>query len=121
MDKELNYKMNKDRINEQFYIDRKGIIKKYTGDMYKEVISFHYEISLSLFPNIKYPDSPDDHALMKGLVLVGSSVYSGAIIKKRPTISQVKKLKELNLYDCLCFEHNNYWINFDKYQLLMKK
>ena len=120
MKDKVNFEHNMERIDVQFWIDRQGIIHKYEGDMYKEVTSFHYEIASNLFPDIKYPDSPDDFLMKLGCVLVGSTVYSTPIIHKRPTRAQIKTLDELDLYDRLCFPHDGYMVNFDKYQTLMR-
>ncbi|MFD0762992.1 hypothetical protein ACFQZW_12950 [Lutibacter aestuarii] len=119
MDAKMNYKKNKDRIDVQFFIDRRGNIHKYKGCMFKEVVSMHYEIANNLFQNIKYPRKPDDVVMNLGWILIGSSVYGSAIIKKKPTQAQIKALTRIGLYDRLCFEHKGYWINYDKYKILL--
>lgn len=117
---EANFEHNMERLDVQFWIDRQGKVHKYMGDMYDEITSFHYEIAHTLFPDIKYPNSPDDYLSKAGWVLVGSTVYNTPIIHKRPTQAQINTLDRLELYDRLCFPHDGYMVNFDKYQLLMK-
>jgi hypothetical protein len=102
-DKKINYQYNKERIDKQFFIDKKGIVHKYKGSMYAEITSMHYHIAQKLFPKIVYPKSPDDYVMSLGWILVGSSVYHCPIIHKKPTDLQIKTLKDLDLFDYLCF------------------
>ncbi len=110
-----NYEYNKERQENQYYIDREGNVHKYLGDLNEEIISIHYLIAKSFFQ-----ESRDPEVVLRrlGWVLVGSTVYHHPIINKKPSQAQINKLYELNLYDKLCFEHKGHYVNYDKYQLL---
>lgn len=106
--------MKEDRKKEQYWIDTVGKCHKFKGDD-KDVISIHYEIAKSIYPD---SDKPDDVLMNLGWILVGSSVYSCPIIHKKPTQAQINKLYALDLYDRLCFLHNNSYPNFAKFGIL---
>ena len=116
-----NRQYNLDRVAKQFFIDRDGIIQKYTGDLKDTVISMHYRIASDLFSDITYPQSPDDHVTEKlGWVLVGSSVYTTPICYRRPTAAQLKTLQDLGDWYIkgLCFPYKDNMVSFDKYGML---
>ena len=114
----INYDYNIERIETQFFIDREGVVHKYTGRKDVEIISIHYKIAEKLFPEISFPDSPDDHVMDLGWVMCGSSVYECSIIHKKPSTAQLDKLKELGLYKRFCFLYKNEYPNYDKYGAL---
>ena len=114
---DFNLNFNLERIDVQFYIDRAGRIQKYQGDMNAEVVSMHYEIAHTHFPDCKYPNSPDDLVLMKlGWILCGSSVYGHPIIYKKPTLNQLKTLKTISsLYDKLTIEDKGFFMPYQEW------
>ena len=106
--------MKENRKKEQYFIDRDGKCHKFKGDD-SDIISIHYEIAHSLYPDAK---NPDNILMNLGWILVGSSVYSSPIIHKKPTQAQINKLYDLNLFDRLCFLHKNSYSNYKKYGIL---
>ena len=97
-------------VDAQFFIDRRGRIHKYKGDMMEELISIHYEIADALFPGMGYPD---DHLMKLGWVMVGSSVHSMPIIHKEASQSQLDTLFDLGKLDRLTILDGNYYINYN--------
>ena len=112
----------KDRILHQFFIDRDGVIHRYMGSLKDTgVISMHYRIAADLFPDIQYPQSPDDHVVQKlGWVLCGSTVYHSPICYKKPSAAQIKALQDLGgwYYDALCFPYKGSMVKYSKYGIL---
>ena len=107
--------MNKKRIDNQFWMDRRGKIYKYTGDMTKEIVSFHTEIASQIYPDAKYAD---DVLYNLGWVLVGSNFFPSVRIKKKPTQAQLKKLEALNKLRFLYFEYQGNYASYEKYGIL---
>jgi hypothetical protein len=108
-----------DRINKQFFIDRDGVIRRYTGSLKDSVISMHYRIAADLFPDIQYPQSPDDHVVQKlGWVLCGSTVYNTPITYKKPSAAQIKTLIDLDMYTYLCFPYKGSMVKYSQYGIL---
>lgn len=109
----MSYKENRKKY--QFYIDRKGKVHKYAGNT-DDVISIHYQIAHKIYPK---EERPEDRLLNEGWVLCGSSVYNCPIIHKKPTQAQIDKLFDLELFDRLCFLHDNSYPNYKKYGILI--
>jgi hypothetical protein len=108
----------KDRVDKQFFIDRDGIIRRYTGSLKDTVISMHYRIADDLFPGMDYPD---DYVCKKlGWVLCGSTVYHTPITYKKPSAAQMKALQDLGswYYSTLCFPYKGSMVKYDKYGIL---
>lgn len=118
MDKKFNIKHNKSRIDKQYYIDRYGKVHKYKGDLSDEIVSIHYRIAKSIYPD---SDNPDDVLLGLGWIMVGSSCYHQPIIHRRATQSQINTLDKLDLYTQLTFLHEKHYINYEKYNILIKE
>jgi len=113
-----NIEYNTKRIDKEYYIDRTGRERKYKGDLNEEIVSFHYEIASTVFPDVKFPNSPDDLVLKKlGWILVGSSVYGHPIIHKKPTLRQLNKLKENDgrLYKYLSILEGEYYVRYTEW------
>lgn len=110
-----NIKHNKERIDQEYWIDRQGKIHKYTGDLNADIISMHSEIAHRFYPE---SNRPKDILMNLGWVMIGSVVYTIPIIHKKPTQSQLNTLNDLGLYKRLHFLHNGSYINFEKYQIL---
>lgn len=111
----------RDRVDKQFFIDRDGIIRRYTGSLKDTVISMHYHIAADLFPDIQYPDSPDDYVCKKlGWVLCGSTVYTTPICYRKPTAAQLDTLAALGDWysRTLCFPYKDSMIKYDKFGAL---
>jgi hypothetical protein len=112
----------RDRILHQFFIDRNGAIHRFLGSLKDpDVISLHYRIAADLFPDIQYPDSPDDHVVKKlGWILCGSTVYHSPITYKKPSAAQIKTLQTLGswYYTTLCFPYKGNMVKYDKYGIL---
>lgn len=113
--KSENYKYNKERQKQQFYIDREGNVHRYMGDLSEEIISFHYQIAKSFFQE---SDNPEEVLRKLGWILVGSTVYHAPIIHKKPSQAQINRLFDLGLYNNLTFLHNGYYINYHQNQAL---
>lgn len=106
--------MKKNKKKEQYWIDTFGKCHRFKGNA-ENVISIHYEIAHTIYPDAEYPDS----VLMSlGWILVGSSVYNCPIIHKKPTQAQERKLYDLDLYDSLCFLYKNSYPNYVRYGAL---
>lgn len=107
---------NKNRIDKQFFIDRDGVIRKYTGDLKDRIISMHYRIADDLFPGMDYPD---DYVCKKlGWILCGSTVYNTPICYKKPNATQIKTLIDLDMYSYLCFPYKGNMVRYNKYGIL---
>jgi hypothetical protein len=109
--KRINFKINTERIEKQYWIDRLGNTHKFKGDLSKEYASFHSEIARTIYPD---SNRPKDILMDLGWVMIGSVVYSIPIIHKKPTKLQIDKLIELDLYKRLHILHNSHYINFDE-------
>lgn len=112
---------NTDRVLKQFFIDRDGVIRRYTGDLKKNIISMHYQIASDLFPDIKYPQSPDDHVYkVLGWILCGSTVYNTPICYRKPTAKQLQALRDLGdvYFKYLCFPYKDQMMKYDQYSAL---
>ena len=107
--KSYNLKRNEERVNKEYYIDNRGKVHKYNGDLNCEIISFHRLISKNLFPDIEHAD---DYVRKIGYVLVGSNVYSCPICDRVPTQSQINRLDSLGLLKRLCVLNNGYYHNY---------
>jgi hypothetical protein len=111
-----------DRVLRQFFIDRDGVIQRYTGSLKdRDVVSMHYRIAADLFPDITYPQSPDDHVCkILGWVLIGSTVYTTPICYKKPTAAQLKTLQDLGDWYIkgLCFPYKGSMIKYSQYGAL---
>ena len=94
---------------QQYWIDRKGNIHKFKGDMSKEYVSLHYQIAQKLFPT---KENPEKHLEVEGWIKVGSLVYNHPIIYKLPSQPQIDILFDLDLLNRLFIEENGY---FKKY------
>ncbi len=113
-EKQYNIETNTDRQANQYFIDRRGKVYKYTGDLSREIISMHNEIAEPMFPESNHPAQ----ILMDmGWVMVGSSVYSCPVINKTPSQSQLNKLFDINpmLFQRLCIEYHGYYMNYQEY------
>lgn len=111
----------KDRVSHQFFIDRDGVIRRYTGDMKDDVVSLHYRIAADLFPDIVYPKSPDDHVCkVLGWVLCGSTVYTTPICYRKPSAAQLKVLTDLGDWYMrgLCFPYKGSMVSYSKFGAL---
>lgn len=108
---------NKEKLRDQFFIDREGRSHKFKGNV-ENVVSIHYEIAKKIYPNA---DHPDDLLMDMGWILMGSSVYSSPIIHKKPTNKQIAKLERLGMYDRLCFLHDRSYPNYAKYGILAEE
>lgn len=115
MDKEWNLNRNTKRVDQEYWIDRKGKLHKFTGDLTCQYASFHAEIARQLFPN---SNRATDILTNWGWITIGSSVYSTPIIDKKPTSAQIKRLESLNLYESLTISHEGYYIPYDENQHL---
>ncbi len=116
MDKEHNIEQNTKRAKTQYFIDRRGKVHKYKGDMEREMVSVHYQIAHALYPD---SERPVDILMNLGWIMVGSSCYHAPIIHKKPTQAQINKLDSLGLYLRLTFLHDGRYVNYDKYQILL--
>jgi len=105
-DREYNIKENSIRVEKQYYIDLKGRIHKYKGDLSEDIISIHLLIADNLFPDVI---DPDDYIMDLGWILIGSSVYNSPIIHKKPTQKQIDTLFDLGLLKRLCIKDGNYY------------
>jgi len=108
-----NRKINKERLNKQYWISPEGKVHKYTGDMDSGVTSFHSWIANSLYPN---SNRPTDVLFKLGWVMVGSTVYGNPICHKKPTNKQIRKLIKLDLFEFLLIQHNNLYMRYHEYE-----
>lgn len=103
---------HEDRKENQYWIDPTGAEHRFIGDA-ENIVSIHYEIANSLFPNT---NRPDDILITKGWVLVGSSVYDSPIIHKEPSQGQIDTLHDKGLLNKLCFLKDGFYLNYLKEQ-----
>lgn len=108
-----NIENNQKRKQREYWIDRRGKIHKFQGDMTLNYTSIHYEIARRLYPE---SNRPTDILMELGWVLVGSTVYSHPIMNKPPSQSQINKLDKLGLFRFLSVMNNGSYISFEKYQ-----
>ena len=109
--------MERNRIKDQFFIDRKGKCHYYKGsDNIDDIASLHAEIARGLFPSA---NNPEDMMMYRGWILVGSTCYTDPIIYIKATQAQINRLDRLDMYTKSIFPYNNYYINYEKnYNLL---
>ena len=88
--------MNTERVDKQYYIDRKGNVVKYDGPLDEEIVSIHYMIAQSIYPDQR---DPERILLRLGWVLVGSTVYCQPIAHKKPSQKQLDTLFDLGMID----------------------
>lgn len=82
------------------FIDRLGKIHQYDGD--DDIVSHHYEIAHSLYPDKEYPEDYVRKTL--GWITLGSCVYTQPTIYKsagKPSIRQLQTLGDLGLKEKL--------------------
>ncbi len=108
-DKRMHLDDMKKRVDTQFFIDRRGRIHKYKGDMMEEVVSIHYKIADVLYPGMDYPD---DHLMKLGWVMMGSSVYSTPITHKKVSQSQLDTLFDLGKLDRLTILDCSHYVSY---------
>jgi hypothetical protein len=113
-EEQMSYDYNKERIDNQYFIDLRGKVHKYKGDMCEEVCSMHYVIARDLYPKI---DNAVDYLIDLGWVLVGSSCYHTPIIKKKPTQAQINTLDDLELLNSTCIEEGGYYVKLKNSKL----
>ena len=102
---------NKERVDKEFFIDRRGKIQKYTGPLDEyDIISMHYEIAHQHYPNVSQPKDLVTKKL--GWVIIGP-IY-GVAIHKEPSQSQINTLDKLNLLDLLKKEVGGYYVRWQK-------
>ena len=110
------YKYNLERLDKEYYLNRSGREIKYTGSLDEDIPSFHYLIAYQEFPNIKFPTSPDDIVKKTlGWVEIGSTVYNSPVAHKKLSSLQIKKLKELGLYEKVVISHKGYMIPYTEW------
>lgn len=90
-------------INQQYYIDTLGNEHKYLGCVTDEIISMHFEIAKSIYPNIDYPD---DKLMELGWIKIGCSAHHTPMIDIEPTQAQINKMDKLNLLKFLEIKTN---------------
>jgi len=112
-EREFHLAINLKNVDNQFWIDRKGRVYKYKGDLTEEIISFHGEIAQQLCPDEKYPG---DVLYEKGWILAGSKIYPSTRIKGKPTRAQINKLRSLGFYSRLCFEYDGNYVNYEEHE-----
>lgn len=88
----INYKLNLERAEKQFIIDRKGKVIKFNGDLNSNIVSFHSEIAAQIIKNIQFPL---DFLVQKGFIIVGSLFIKLPNTEKEITNLQYQKLKQL--------------------------
>ena len=110
------YDYNLKRVSKEFYIDRLGNVHKYKGSLKDDIISMHYHIAHKLFPKLDYPD---DHVMKLGWILCGSTVYHCPIIHIKPTVAQIQKLRDLDLYMKLCFLYIDTYASYNKFGAIL--
>jgi hypothetical protein len=79
------------RIDNEYLIDRRGRIIKYTGDA-NSTWSIHEAIALQLFPHLKDAYS---HVAKLGWIIIGSDIYQGPVAYNEPSQSQINTLFDL--------------------------
>lgn len=109
MEEDDMYEFNKERLDEQYFIDREGKSHKFKGDLHGEYVSIHYEIANALYPNV--PDS-DDYLMKLGWVMMGSSAYTQPVIHIKPSQAQINVLGELGKLERLGVLENGYYEKF---------
>lgn len=112
---EIRVKFNTKRLEEQYWIDRRGKVYKYDGDLSEEIVSFHSEIAAQIYPDA---ERPDDILLKLGWVKVGATGYERPIIDKKPTQAQLDRLERLGLLRSLLFLYERRYLSYDKYFVL---
>ena len=101
---------NQERVKTQFFIDTYGKIHRYKGEVSGEqVISYHYQIAKTLYPELNHPD---DFLKSLGWVLVGSTVYKDPFCDKIPTQAQINTLDRLDLLSRFMVLENGYYLNY---------
>lgn len=105
-----NKDYNLKRIDKQYFIDRRGKVHKYKGNIEDEICSIHNRIADDLFPKVM--GNAQDYIMQRGWILIGSCVYSTPISKKKPTQAQINKLFDLGLYEKLCVLLDGFYRNF---------
>lgn len=92
----MNTKYNDWRIENQYWIDRRGKIHKLSSNTdLTDITSVHYEIARRIYPQVKYPE---DVLSQLGWILVGSTIYHVAYIsEKHPTQAQINTCDRLEL------------------------
>ena len=98
-----------ENIDKQYYIDTFGNEHKYSGCVTDEIISIHFEIANSIYPNIDYPD---DKLMELGWIKVGCSAHHTPIIDIEPTQAQINKMDKLNLLKYLRIKTNGIYIKW---------
>lgn len=116
MYRKYNIEINKERVENEYWIDRLGKIHKFEGDLGLEYSSFHSEIASMLYPD---SNRPTDILMDLGWIMVGSTVYVNPIIHGIPNQAQINKLDKIGLYEYLSFKHQGHYINFEKNQKLL--
>ena len=112
-EREFYLAINLKEVDRQFWIDRKGKVYKYKGDLAEDIVSFHNEIAQQLYPDEKYPG---DILYDMGWIIAGSKIYPSTRIKGKPTQAQINKLHSLGIYRFLCFEYGGNYVNYEKYE-----
>lgn len=112
---ESRIKFNTKRLAEQYWIDRRGKVYKYDGDLSEEIVSFHSEIAAQIYPD---SERPDDVLLRLGWVKVGATGYECSLIDKKPTQAQLDKLDRLGLLQSLLFLYEKRYLSYNEYSIL---
>ena len=112
-DYELNYILmnNTERREKEYFIDRKGKIYKYDGDLTETIISMHLEIACQILGRNNHR-SPDDALLNMGWCLVGSTCYHNPYLTREPSQAQINTLDKLGLLKRLCIVVGGYHKNY---------
>jgi len=123
-DDKFNLKHNAERKRNEFFIDRDGKVIRCKGSLKGDIISMHSYIARQCFPDLD-SDALDYIMNKLGWVMVGSTVYNCSVVHKKCSDKQIKKLKELNLYERLIFPYKgdnpklkNLMPNYSKYEIL---
>jgi len=106
---------NTERQKEQFWIDRRGKIRRYEGDLTEEIVSFHSEIARAIFPDVEYPG---DHCQKLGWVKVGATCYGFPLIDKKPTQRQLDTLLDIKQLHLLRFLYERRYVSYKEYGIL---
>ena len=109
-----------ERIEKQYFIDRKGICHKWKGTAKesKEYTSLHYGIAEQLFPDMDYPD---DYLMKEGWVMMGSSCYTQPVMHCMPTQAQIDTLFDLGRLDRLGILHDGWYLSMKDYEIATAK
>jgi len=108
---------NTKRRENEFFIDRRGKIHRYKGELNEEILSMHTEIARGLLPGNK---RPQDVLMDLGWVMIGSVVYSHPIVHQPLSQSQINKLEELGKLKWLHALYQEHYIKYEDYCLKTK-